>query len=67
MLRAHQTTQFAVSRVAGITNGSNTMWLTSADFDQNGIAYIDFEWNGEGSPRMCTFLDIFITVQPPQN
>jgi hypothetical protein len=47
-------------------NGSNTLWLTAADFDQNGVAYVYFEWNGEGSPQMCTFVDLFTTVPPPE-
>lgn len=47
-------------------NGSNTLWLTAADFDQNGVAYVYFEWNGEGSPQMCTFVDLFTTEPPPE-
>jgi hypothetical protein len=47
------------------TNGSNTLWLTAADFDQNGVANIYFEWDGEGSPYMCTFVDLFTTEPPP--
>ena len=47
------------------SNGSNTLWLTAADFDQNGIANIDFEWDGEGRPQMCTFVELFTTAAPP--
>ncbi|MCF7733350.1 MAG: hypothetical protein K9N23_16795, partial [Akkermansiaceae bacterium] len=46
-------------------NGSDTLWLTAADFDQNGIAKIFFEWKGEGNPNMCTYVDIFTTDPPP--
>ena len=49
------------------TNGSNTLWLSAADFDQNGVANIWFEWDGEGSPYMCTFVDLFTETPPPQD
>ena len=48
------------------TNGSNTLWLSAADFDQNGIANIFFELNGIGNPKMCTLVDLF-TNTPPNN
>ena len=47
------------------TDGSDTLWLTSASFDQNGIATIYFEWKGDGNPEMCTFVDLFTTTPPP--
>ena len=47
------------------TNGSDTLWLTAADFDQNGIATVYFEWDGEGNPNMCTYVDLFTTTPPP--
>ena len=47
-------------------NGSETLWLTNADFDQNGIATLYFEWSGEGNPRMCSNVGIF-TTPPAQN
>ncbi len=46
------------------SNGSNTLLLTNADFDQNGIADVWFEWAGQGDPYVCTFVDLF-TIQPP--
>ncbi len=49
------------------TDGSDTLWLTAANFDQNGIATIYFEWKGDGNPKMCTYVDIFTTPPPPQD
>jgi hypothetical protein len=46
-------------------NGADTLWLTAADFDQNGIANIYYEWDGEGDPKMCTGVDLFTTTPPP--
>ena len=43
-------------------NGSNQMWLTAADFDQNGIAQIYYEHAGVGYPYMCTYLNIYTTT-----
>lgn len=48
-------------------NGSNTLWLSAEDFDQNGVAKVFFEWNGDGNPYMCTFVDIFTDTPPPQD
>jgi hypothetical protein len=47
------------------TNGSDTLWLTAADFDQNGIATVYFEWDGEGEPNNCTIVGLFTTTPPP--
>jgi hypothetical protein len=46
-------------------DGSDTLWLTAADFDQNGIANLYFEWAGQGDPYACTFVDLFTTTPPP--
>lgn len=46
-------------------DGSNQLWLTAADFDQNGIADIWFEWAGQGDPYVCTYVDLFTTEPPP--
>lgn len=46
-------------------NGANQLWLTAADFDQNGIGAIYFEWAGQGNPYVCTFVDLFTTEPPP--
>lgn len=48
-------------------NGSNTLWISAADFDTNGIANIYFEWAGNGSPYMCTFVDLFTETPPPSS
>ena len=48
------------------SNGSDTLWLSAADFDQNGIAHIYFEWQGVGSPYVCTYVDLFTTEPPPE-
>ena len=47
-------------------DGSLTLWLTAADFDQNGIANVFFEWNGTGSSKLCTHTDIFTMTPPAQ-
>ena len=44
------------------TNGSNQMWLTSADFDQNGVAQVYYEHAGSGSSYMCTLVNIYTTT-----
>ena len=42
-------------------NGGNTLDLTAADFDENGIAYIYMEWaDGASSPHMCHYIDVFL-------
>ena len=42
-------------------NGGNTLDLTAADFDENGIATIYMEWaDGTSQPRMCHYLDVFL-------
>jgi hypothetical protein len=46
-------------------NGANQLWLTAADFDQNGIGDIYFEWAGQGNPYVCTYVDLFTTEPPP--
>jgi hypothetical protein len=48
-------------------NGGNILWLTAADFGQNGVADIWFEWAGQGDPYVCTFVDLFTTHPPPPN
>jgi len=48
---------------ATFANGSNTLWLSSADFDANGVATVLFEWTGTGAPRLCNNLKLF--VRPP--
>ncbi|HEX7261644.1 MAG TPA: hypothetical protein VF258_07495, partial [Luteolibacter sp.] len=42
-------------------NGSNIMWLSAAEFDENGIATVYYERMGGG--YMCTYVDIY--VMPP--
>ena len=49
------------------TNGANTLWLTAADFDQNGVTDLFFEWAGQGNPYVCTYVDLFTTEPPPAN
>jgi len=46
-------------------NGADALWLTNADFDQNGIATIYFEWTGADSPKMCADVDLFTTPPVP--
>jgi hypothetical protein len=47
------------------TNGANTLWLNATDFDQNGITDLYFEWAGQGSPYVCTYVDLFTTEPQP--
>mgnify|MGYP006967045659 CR=1 FL=1 len=48
-----------------ITNGSNTLWLSADDFDQNGVATVYYERAGGGGGYMCTYVDLY--VMPPES
>ncbi|MES2982819.1 MAG: PA14 domain-containing protein [Verrucomicrobiota bacterium] len=43
-----------------LINGSNILWLSSDDFNANGIATIYFEWAGSGTPKICNHLEVFV-------
>ncbi|MES2982262.1 MAG: PA14 domain-containing protein [Verrucomicrobiota bacterium] len=52
-LRTHlQGTTFA--------DGTNTRWLSAADFNANGTCEIYFEWSGTGDPKLCNHLQVFV-------
>jgi hypothetical protein len=46
-------------------NGSNTLWLSAADFDENGIATVYYERAGGGAGYMCTYVGLY--VMPPES
>ncbi len=48
-------------------NGSDSLWLTAADFDQNGIATIYFEQAGNVSSGMCTQVSLYAIIPSAQN
>jgi hypothetical protein len=48
-------------------NGSDSLWLTAADFDQNGIATIYFEQAGNVSSGMCTQVSLYAIIPSTQN
>jgi hypothetical protein len=40
-------------------NGATQMWLSAADFDQNGLAQVYYEHTGTAAHYMCTFVKIY--------
>lgn len=49
------------------TNGGNQLWLDQSDFNANGIAEIIYEWQGSGDPRACSYVELFLAQDEPQN
>lgn len=43
-------------------NGNDILWLDNSYFNPNGITTIYYEWIGEGAPRLCNRMAVFIQL-----